>query len=453
VPGTPGTFDDQQFFADLPGVRTVTFDVPYLRLVRSGDNVPVCEWGPHTSSYVRDSHPTELMAEIDALFGPHPAVSIQYESRWHQPRAIDRLADALCDGVRRRATICRWLLGRYPDHEFFLAVMTEGHSAGEAFGHGPRDETPLVSASTAGQAGRRLRDVYRALNAPVGETASTVSDGTALVVFALHGLSAESNDVASTVLLPELLYRLRFGRSFLRLLGHRVPGELTGPAGGFDPGGMAGARRGAPDRISVIVPARDPAATIGGQLAALAAQRYEGSWEVIVADNGSADATVADRWIGRIPGLRVVDASGRRGASHARNVGIAASRGDFLAGWRQCHGQQPAVIWSPDISICVRGMIRQFENGPVGSSQPTSYPEASGSFPSASARTWEHFRDFRCYGATRAGFADTVRFWAGAIRRLPRAISSRARRGAWRREVAWRSGRLSGSVRYRVWFP
>jgi hypothetical protein len=218
------------------GCARFTFDVPYLRLVRSGDNVPVCEWGPHTSSYVRESHPTELMAEIDALFGPHPAVSIQYGSRWHRPRAIDRLADALRDGVRRRATISRWLLGRYPDHEFFLAVMTEGHSAGEAFGHGPCDKTPLASASTAGQAGIRLCDVYRALDAAVGETASTVSDGTALVVFALHGLSAESNDVASTVLLPELLYRLRFGRSFLRLLGHRVPGELTGPAGCVDPG-------------------------------------------------------------------------------------------------------------------------------------------------------------------------------------------------------------------------
>jgi hypothetical protein len=181
-------------------------------------------------------HPTELMAEIDALFGPHPAVSIRYESRWHQPRAIDRLADALRDGVRRRATISRWLLGRYPDHEFFLAVMTEGHSAGEAFGHGPRDETPLASASTTGQAGIRLCDVYRALDAAVGETASTVSDGTALVVFALHGLSAESNDVASSVLLPELLYRRRFGRSFLRLRGHRVPRELTGPVGCVDPG-------------------------------------------------------------------------------------------------------------------------------------------------------------------------------------------------------------------------
>jgi hypothetical protein len=62
------------------------------------EEIVVCEWGPHTSSYVRESHPSELMAEIDALFGPHPAVSIQYESRWHQPRAIDRLADALRDG-------------------------------------------------------------------------------------------------------------------------------------------------------------------------------------------------------------------------------------------------------------------------------------------------------------------------------------------------------------------
>jgi len=88
-----------------------------------------------------------------------------------------------------------------------------------------------------------------------------------------------------------------------------------------------------PVLVSVVMPARDSAATIDEQLGALAAQDYDGPWEVVVADNGSRDATVAvaRAWTGRLPGLQVVDASARPGASFARNAGVAAATGDFLA--------------------------------------------------------------------------------------------------------------------------
>ena len=96
---------------------------------------------------------------------------------------------------------------------------------------------------------------------------------------------------------------------------------------------VGGAQTRTPSLVSVVVPARDSAATIGEQLAALAAQDYDGRWEVVVADNGSHDATaaVARAWADRLPGLQVVDASGCPGASFARNAGVSAASGDFLA--------------------------------------------------------------------------------------------------------------------------
>jgi glycosyltransferase involved in cell wall biosynthesis len=85
-------------------------------------------------------------------------------------------------------------------------------------------------------------------------------------------------------------------------------------------------------RLSVVIPCYDAEATLGTQLAALAAQRWEGSWEVVIADNGSTDGSprVAESFRHRLPALRWVDASDRRGPGHARNVGAAAAEGELL---------------------------------------------------------------------------------------------------------------------------
>jgi glycosyltransferase involved in cell wall biosynthesis len=82
-----------------------------------------------------------------------------------------------------------------------------------------------------------------------------------------------------------------------------------------------------------VVPVRDAAAHLACQLEALAAQDYDGAWEVVIADNGSRDASVdvARHWIDRLPSARVVRATVTRGPSHARNAGAAAAHGDFLA--------------------------------------------------------------------------------------------------------------------------
>jgi len=99
---------------------------------------------------------------------------------------------------------------------------------------------------------------------------------------------------------------------------------------GVAPDGDAGT--GMPS-VSVVIVMRNAAATIGDQLEALTQQQYPGPWDVVVADNGSTDgsAAVARRWEGRLPGLRIVDASLRRGVSYARNTGVAASSGELIA--------------------------------------------------------------------------------------------------------------------------
>lgn len=69
------------------------------------------------------------------------------------------------------------------------------------------------------------------------------------------------------------------------------------------------------------------------QLAALASQTYDGAWELVVVDNGCTDRTleIVRGHAGRLPGLKIANASERRGLNHARNAGAAAAHGDFLA--------------------------------------------------------------------------------------------------------------------------
>lgn len=85
--------------------------------------------------------------------------------------------------------------------------------------------------------------------------------------------------------------------------------------------------------VSVVMPVLNGAATLPQQLEALAGQTFQGSWELVVADNGSTDATVevVRQWTAKLPRVRLVDASQRLSTNHARNVGSAAAQGDLLA--------------------------------------------------------------------------------------------------------------------------
>ena len=85
-------------------------------------------------------------------------------------------------------------------------------------------------------------------------------------------------------------------------------------------------------RLSVVIPCYNNEATLGAQLSALAMQATGYSWEVVIADNGSRDnsTSLAVEFRDRIPHLRLVDASARRGAAFARNEGARAARGSVL---------------------------------------------------------------------------------------------------------------------------
>src|SRR4051794_23345964 len=79
------------------------------------------------------------------------------------------------------------------------------------------------------------------------------------------------------------------------------------------------------------MPAWNAEATISEALQSVAVQTYA-NLEIIIVDDGSADATaqLAERFCARDPRGRVISRS-NGGPAAARNLGIAAARGEWIA--------------------------------------------------------------------------------------------------------------------------
>lgn len=88
-----------------------------------------------------------------------------------------------------------------------------------------------------------------------------------------------------------------------------------------------------PDLVSVVMPIFNGAATLDVALEALAAQDFDGRWELVLVDNHSTDDTRARclRWLPRFDRAVIVSAHTRQGVSYARNTGVLNSRGEFVA--------------------------------------------------------------------------------------------------------------------------
>ena len=85
--------------------------------------------------------------------------------------------------------------------------------------------------------------------------------------------------------------------------------------------------------LTVVIPVRNSAGTLGEQLDALARQTFEGDWEVVIADNESTDSSceIAKAHVGHRGRLRVIDASQRKGAAYRAEPRCAGrSGGDHL---------------------------------------------------------------------------------------------------------------------------
>ena len=197
-------------------LQVVVFDPPYVDLRRARNVRGVVGWGAHDPGTVPAGRPSGLLAEFEQRFGRYPASRWTYATPWPSPARTQAMGDALARALDVRSSAAQWFAtARLPDWDFFIAVSGEVHSAVEALWYGVDPQHPLHGHPSAA-AGRGMLDVHRALDRMVGALVGAARDA-AIVAFAMGGMGPNHSDLPSMVLLPELLYRERFGQPLLTL--------------------------------------------------------------------------------------------------------------------------------------------------------------------------------------------------------------------------------------------
>ena len=102
---------------------------------------------------------------------------------------------------------------------------------------------------------------------------------------------------------------------------------FTLPSAGVTP--APGVKKIVAVKVSVVIPVFNNEATVGAAIESVFAQRFDGQFEMIVVNDGSTDGTrkVLAEFGDRI---HVIDQE-RRGVSAARNAGVAAAAGEYIA--------------------------------------------------------------------------------------------------------------------------
>jgi predicted AlkP superfamily phosphohydrolase/phosphomutase len=210
------------FFDELDA-RTVVFDPPYVDLARAPHTQGVVAWGAHDPGAPFATRPASLADEL----GPYPSPEATYAIPWASSEQCRATGEALVAGLdARREAAIRVLTTNLPDWDLSVVVAGEIHSGVEALWHGVDPTHPLHDHASAAAAGQGLDAIHGALDRLVADVVTAAGPDATVVAFSMGGMGRNESDVPSMVLLPELLYRHRFGDPLLR-----VPDAWTSATG------------------------------------------------------------------------------------------------------------------------------------------------------------------------------------------------------------------------------
>ena len=186
----------------------IAFDVPHTRLHGRTRGIQIFAWGAHSPQGPSESTPPELLEEINARHGKHPALHSDDFCVSQTEGETDDLKRRLIKGVEQRTAAAIDLMRTRP-WNLFITAYGEPHSAGHGFWHISQKEHALYSIYGRDGVDPML-EVYQAVDAAVAALRDAAPPDTYFVVFSQEGMKANSTDLPSWLFLPELLFRHSF---------------------------------------------------------------------------------------------------------------------------------------------------------------------------------------------------------------------------------------------------
>ncbi len=204
--------------------RTVVCDPSYFDLGRAPQVQGLVNWGAHDPGVASSSRPDSILAEVRERFGEYPARDWIYGTPWSSENRSREMGNRLAESVRVRTEIALWLLAeRLPEWDLGIVTVSEAHGVIEGLWHGVDSSHPLHGVASSGAAGAGVRGVYAEMDNLIGRLGTAFPEA-AKVIFSMLGMGPNHADVATMLLLPELMYRHAFGRSCFRREGSSAPG-------------------------------------------------------------------------------------------------------------------------------------------------------------------------------------------------------------------------------------
>lgn len=233
--------------------RTVVLDTAYLDIASTPGVRGIVDWGGHDPGTRQQARPASLLKQV----APYPAREFLYGVPWPSAQRTQEAGRRLAEAAAERAEVAEWLLAEAcPDWDLAIVGVTETHVAFESFMHGLDPGHVLASHPSAPAAAEAMMAVLRAVDGLVARLRAGFPDAS-LVVFSMHGMGPNDADVASFVLLPELLYRWSFGEPKLHLPEHWASEQdgvpLLGPGESWQ--GVVDAAIPRPTSVRTLVPA------------------------------------------------------------------------------------------------------------------------------------------------------------------------------------------------------
>jgi predicted AlkP superfamily phosphohydrolase/phosphomutase len=201
------------------GRSVAVIDVPHHRADGPLDGLEVSEWGCHDRHFGFRSEPPELADEIERSYGLHPVLGIdarrvhdfapddgfKREGLFRKPQEEKALLDGCLDGIATKRRMMMDLLRRR-DWDFFACVFGEGHAIGHQQWHLHDSDHPRFDAQLAADlGGDPVAQVYRAMDAALGEVMDEAGEDCLLLLQLSHGMGPH-NDCCH--MLEEVLARL-----------------------------------------------------------------------------------------------------------------------------------------------------------------------------------------------------------------------------------------------------